>query len=612
MNTDATKPIKYIMYCRKSSEGDDRQAASLPAQKRELIDLQEKENLKVIKVIEEAQSAYHKGRPQFSQMINDVRTGKANGILVWSLNRVTRNTNDHNLIVELMNDGCLRRITTPNKSYNNNADDIVAMEMDFINSKWYSAKLSEVVRRGNRQKFLVKKEWSGLAKPGYKNEFDQQLRKNILVVDEERFQLLRKAALLIINGTHTAGQALHTLNEKWGFKTRYIKVNGGKKFSRTSFYAFLSDTYYYGLMKRKFDGRDYTVMGEHKPMFTEEEFDLLQIRLGKKGLPHQSKHDFPYKSALKCGGCGGSVTAQEKWQVICPDCKLKFHKGRLTNSCPQCSIKIEDMIKPKVLHYIYYGCVKKVHPECTEKHIRVENIEKTIDEELKKFEIPKEFTLWAIKYLQEVNTVTENDQSERLKYLHKQQVACLAQIQNLVNLKTRSDNVDGSILSDDEFVAQKKKLNTEAESITSQIKHADTQVNNWVYLTEETFKFACFARYWFTKGDIKTKTYILSKLGNNLLIKDGKLLVDQSKAFFLIQSGYDSVKSLANKLEPNLEVITPTQMLSLEPVCKLWRRRQDSNLRGIAPARFPSACRSRWATPPRKFIIPSLALITVL
>lgn len=28
------------------------------------------------------------------------------------------------------------------------------------------------------------------------------------------------------------------------------------------------------------------------------------------------------------------------------------------------------------------------------------------------------------------------------------------------------------------------------------------------------------------------------------------------------------------------------------------RRRQDSNLRGIAPVRFPSVCRSRWATPP--------------
>ena len=575
------KPIKYFMYCRKSSEGDDRQAASLPAQKRELVDLQDKENLKVIKIIEEAQSAYHKGRPQFSQMINDIRSGKANGILVWSLNRVTRNTNDHNLIVELMNDGCLKRITTPNKSYNNNADDIAAMEMDFINSKWYSAKLSEVVKRGNRQKFLERKEWSGLAKPGYQNIFDQQTRKNILVVDEARFQLLRNAALLIINGTHTAGQALRTLNNEWHFTTRPIKKNGGKQFSRTSWYAFLSDTYYYGLMKRKFDETEYSVMGDHKRMFTKEEFDLLQIRLGKKGKPHQSDHDFPYRSVIKCGGCGGSVTAQEKWQVICPDCKFKFHKGKLTNTCPQCGIKIEDMIKPKILHYIYYGCVKRTHPECKEKHVRIENIELKIDEELKKFEIPKEFTNWAIKHLNEVNTVTESNQVELTKHLHKQYDQCLVQIQNLLNMKTNPENIDGALISDEEYITQRKKLLADKESLNTQIQNADAQVNNWVYLTEETFKFACYARYWFAKGDVKTKTLILSKLGNNIVIKDGNLLIDQSKAFFLIQTGYDSAKSMVKMLEPNKEITTPIQMLALEPICKLWRRRQDSNLRGI-------------------------------
>ena len=69
------------------------------------------------------------------------------------------------------------------------------------------------------------------------------------------------------------------------------------------------------------------------------------------------------------------------------------------------------------------------------------------------------------------------------------------------------------------------------------------------------------------------------KLGNNLIIKDGKLLLDQSKAFFLIQKGYDSVNLLAKKLEPNKEVITPIQMLRLEPICTSWRREGDSNPR---------------------------------
>ena len=60
--------------------------------------------------------------------------------------------------------------------------------------------------------------------------------------------------------------------------------------------------------------------------------------------------------------------------------------------------------------------------------------------------------------------------------------------------------------------------------------------------------------------------------GNNLIIKDGKLLLDQSKAFFFNSKGYDSVNLLAKKLEPNKEVITPIQMLRLEPICTSWRR----------------------------------------
>ena len=148
-------------------------------------------------------------------------------------------------------------------------------------------------------------------------------------------------------------------------------------------------------------------------------------------------------------------------------------------------------------------------------------------------------------------------------------------------MKTRSDNVDGSLLSDDEYIEQRKKLLEQKEQISVQMKKSDENVNKWVYLTEETFKFACYARYWFTKGDVKTKTTILGKLGNNLTIKDRTLYLDQSKAFFLIEKGYGEIKEMAISLEPNKEIITPIQMLSLEPICNTWRRGRDSNSRSL-------------------------------
>ena len=584
-----SKPIKYFMYCRKSTEDKDRQAASIPAQEKELKDIAQRDNLKVVRIIRESQSAHQKGRPMFNLMISEIEQGVASGILVWDLNRIARNMMDTAFVVELMDNGFLDIIVTPNRTYRKNSDDLASIGSDLVQAKKYSDKLSEIVKRGNKAKFFDRKEWSGVPKLGYTTVRDPITLKSSIKVDDDRFMLLQKAARLIIDGTHTVGQALYTLNNEWCFRTRPMKKLGGKELSRTAFYKFLSDTYYYGLMKRK-EGE---IMGNHTPMFTKEEFDLLQIRLGKYGKPHRTEHEFPYKSVLTCGECGGAITAQEKWQIICPSCKQKFHKGKLTDSCIRCGLKITDMANPKVLHYIYYGCTKKKNPNCTQRDIEINNLEQMIDNELKRFEIPQEFTDWALKYLHEVTQDTEKTQTDQTTYLHKQYESCLLQIQNLLNLKTRPDNVDGSLLSDEEYTEQRKKLMEEKESISNQLKKSDESVNKWVYLTEETFKFACYARYWFAKGDVKTKTTILSKLGNNLTIKDRTLFLDQSKAFFLIQKGYGEVKELAVSLEPNKEIITPTQMLSLEPICKSWRRGRDSNPRSPCGDRRSPSVRTR-------------------
>ncbi len=578
MNNDLIKsPVKYFMYCRKSTEDKDRQAASIPAQEKELRDIAERDNLKIIRFIRESQSAHHKGRPMFMQMISEIEQGVARGILVWDLNRIARNMSDTALVVELMDNDYLDIIVTPNRVYHKNSDDLASIGSDLVQAKKYSDKLSEIVKRGNKAKFFDRKEWSGVPKIGYINFRDLVSEKSTMKTDGDRFVLLQKAARLIIDGTHTVGQALYTLNHDWCFRSRPMKKLGGKELSRTAFYKFLSDTYYYGLMKRK-EGE---TMGNHTPMFTKEEFDLLQIRLGKYGKPHRTEHEYPYKSVLKCGECGGAITAQEKWQIICPSCKQKFHKGKLTDSCVRCGMNITEMVNPKVLHYIYYGCTKKKSPNCTQKDIEIKSLEKRIDSELKRFEIPQEFTDWALKYLHEVTQDTEKTQTDQTKYLHNQYENCLLQIQNLLNMKTRSDNVDGSLLSDDEYIEQRKKLLEQKEQISVQMKKSDENVNKWVYLTEETFKFACYARYWFAKGDVKTKTTILSKLGNNLTIKDRTLYLDQSKAFFLIEKGYQEAKELAISLEPNKEIITPIQMLSLEPICTSWRRGWDLNPRSL-------------------------------
>jgi hypothetical protein len=72
------------------------------------------------------------------------------------------------------------------------------------------------------------------------------------------------------------------------------------------------------------------------------------------------------------------VTAEEKHQLMCGNCRFKFAYRR-KNSCPRCQIPIEKMEKPQFLHYTYYHCGRSKNPSCTQKSVSREHLEKQID-----------------------------------------------------------------------------------------------------------------------------------------------------------------------------------------------------------------------------------------
>lgn len=84
MSTSNT-PLKYFLYARKSSEGEDRQAASIQSQIDELMAVANAHKLEVVEVFEESQSAKKPGRPKFNQMLERIYKGEANGILLLEI-----------------------------------------------------------------------------------------------------------------------------------------------------------------------------------------------------------------------------------------------------------------------------------------------------------------------------------------------------------------------------------------------------------------------------------------------------------------------------------------------------------------------------------------------
>ena len=94
--------LKYFIYCRKSSEDEERQILSIEAQLQELRDYAKQNSLFVMKEFSESKTAKEPGRPIFNQMLSEIEKGNASGILAWNPDRLARNSIDGGKIIYLV------------------------------------------------------------------------------------------------------------------------------------------------------------------------------------------------------------------------------------------------------------------------------------------------------------------------------------------------------------------------------------------------------------------------------------------------------------------------------------------------------------------------------
>ncbi len=576
------RQLRVFIYLRKSSDSEDKQIASIPQQRKELVEYAKRLGLNVVGVIEETHSAFHPGRPKYGEMIDRIERGEADAILVWTANRIARNSIDGGIFVYMMGTGKIKALITRGRTYYGTSDDQLSLGIDFAVAKKSSDDLSFVVHRGNRHKFYEKKEWGGPAKPGYLNVTDPLTKENRIENDPERFTLIKNALHLVATGKNTPMETLAILNDDWGYRSRVTKKQGGLPMSKATWYRILNDSFYCGLMKRKVDGVESEIVGTHEPMLTEEEFELLQVRLGSKGKTRASSKVFAFKEVLKCGECEGAITAEEKWQIICSECKTKFHRGVKTSKCPTCNILIEKMHDPKILHYVFYHCTKRVHPNCTQGSATLDKLETKIKNTLSRFEIASEYKDWAIEYLNELNDIEEVDQKSVKDNLTARVSDVDQELRGLLRLRIRPRNIKNDPEREKYYDTEEARLFKEKEKINKAIKEVDKRQEEWFIQSKETFNFAYSAQYRFAKGDAKEKTYILSKLGSNLVIKEKELQITGDKAYFLIEKGKKEIANIMDSLEPAKKAEIASNLLAYEPVSQAWRRGGDSNPRYLS------------------------------
>ncbi|MBU1327278.1 recombinase family protein [Patescibacteria group bacterium] len=431
---------KYYIYCRKSSESEDRQILSIPAQIDALKEIAKDHALHVIRSFAESKSAKYSGRPDFNELNKRIEAEEGNAVLVWHPDRLSRNPEDSAKIISLMDAGKLLEVVTPTQTFRNNPMDKFMLGFFMMNAKLENDNKGVNVKRGLKAK--AEKGWlpSG-AKPGYTNDKYAEKGNKTIQNDPVRFPLIKQCWDLMLTGAYTVPQILEKLNNEWSYRTTTRKSIGDKPMGRSQIYRTFTDSFYYGMFEFPV-GSSIWYKGSHEPMVTREEFDRVQTILGRPGKPRPKIKEFPLTGLIRCGECGAMATAEEKWQVICPVCKLKFNSNN-RSACPKCTITIEAMRKPTLLHYIYYHCTKRKDPNCTQRSIRTEELEKQVDAFLAKIGISEEFKNWAIKYLNVLNDNEVETRNASLSSLQNAYNACVSRLDNLLKFKISPQNTDG-------------------------------------------------------------------------------------------------------------------------------------------------------------------------
>jgi site-specific DNA recombinase len=537
MSKEKSEPkIKYFVYARKSTEGDERQALSIDTQKDKAKELFG--HLNVVEVLEERKSAFTPyNRPVFADMIQRIENGEAQGIIAWHPDRLSRNELDGASMTYMIRQGKIKDLRFGSYNFDNSPEGIMMLQMAFNQSQYSSAKLSKDVKRGLEKK--LKMGWMpGVAPSGYINDKTAEKGEREIKKDPERFRLIRKMFDLMLTGSYTPPQILEIANNEWGYRTTKRKKQGGNPMARSGIYKILTNPFYTGIIE--YSGNQYE--GKHEPMITFDEYDRIQMLLGRKGKPRPKKHHFAFTGAIRCGECGCLYTAETKKKII---------KGT-----------------GEIREHTYYHCTRrKKDLDCSQrKSITKEGLELMIEEELEKYTILPEFKDWALEAIRSSHKKETEDRSKIYEMLHKTLLELQKKEDKLIDMRC------SELIDDEQYKEKVAGIGKQKMIIKEQLRDTEERAEKWLELTEKTFNFATYARKEFITGDLQIKKEILLGLGQNPIIKDGKLFIQASEWLQPIKNDYKQLEAEFKRLEPQLTVSNKAKTEAFTSVHTRWLR----------------------------------------
>ena len=449
-------------------------------------------------------------RPEFTRMLECLEKGEINSLIVWHGDRLSRNAIDTALLIDLMDRQKLFEIVTPSQTFRNTPIDKFMLSLTCGQAKMENDKKGIDVKRGLEKKAQLGI-FPGPAPLGYKNDKYAEKGNKTISIDEEQFKMIRRMVEVMLTGVYTPPKIREMANEEWGYRTPK-----GKKLGRSTIYRIFTNPFYYGRFEYPL-GSGIWIDGTHTPLMNVEEYDKIQILLGREGRPRPKKHIFDFIGMMRCGECGAMITAEHK---------IKRQKNG------------------NVHDYIYYHCTKRKNPNCTQGSIEQDELEKQIVHTIGTLEIPPEFHSFAMKWFKHEHDKESTSRNAVLGSQQKAYNAAVAKIDSLIDMRANGE------LAEEEFRAKKEIALKEKARLSEAIGDTDRRVDAWLQVGDEMLTFIEHAQRKFNTGTLETRKRILSTLGSNLIIKDKKLSINLDETLFPMTKCSGDIKAIKERLEP--------------------------------------------------------------
>lgn len=287
--------MKYVIYSRKSSEGEDRQMLSLDAQERELLEIAKKYNLEIVATYRESMSAKAIGRPVFNSMVEFIKSGKADAVLCWKLDRLARNFIDGGLVIDMLQKSVIKQIRTYEAVHHPN-DPVYTLAFLFGEANQYSRNLSTNVKRGNREK-LIQGGWPHRAGFGYLNDKAGKT----LIVNHKQAPYVVRAFELYVKERQTLKQVTDTLHKEG------LRTGTGNKLGKSQVHRILNNRLYTGYTV---DGLGVIRKGNHEALVSIALFNEAQELLHGKAHTRPKRHLYSAQGFLKCHVCNCNINSR--------------------------------------------------------------------------------------------------------------------------------------------------------------------------------------------------------------------------------------------------------------------------------------------------------------